>query len=409
MAGNTTIEQNSTKALQVVTDTSKDIINGVDKDMYNTIQGYINHLYNSSYGEYFTYTIFGIPLANLLAAVSVLLIFLVFRKYLTILTTKILIKFAEKSETKLDDIIIREMKYPLRFLFVIIGIDLFFKLIFLYNSFTNILLSTMIIIDIYWIFYSITPAIAKVLYDFSRKNRHFSYELSAFTIRVLRIIIVSLGFITILYNFGVNVTAFMASLGLGGLAFALAAKDTAANIFGSIALMLDQAISVGEWIKVNGVEGTVEDIGMRTTKIRTFEKSVVVVPNSIVANSNIENFSRRGVRRIKMVIGLTYDTSTEQIKAILKDLKEMLSNHPDIAKDQTTLVNFDRFEDSYLGIFFYTFTNTSDWRKYLDIREDLHLKIMQIVDKHGSSFAFPSQSIYIEKFSKQSDSETKHI
>ncbi len=409
MAGNTTIEQNSTKALQVVTDTSKDIINGVDKDMYNTIQGYINHLYNSSYGEYFTYTIFGIPLANLLAAVSVLLIFLALRKYLTILTTKILIKFAAKSETELDDIIIQEMKYPLRFLFVIIGIDLFFKLIFLYNSFTKILLSTMIIIDIYWIFYSITPAIAKVLYDFSRKNRHFSYELSAFTIRVLRIIIVSLGFITILYNFGVNVTAFMASLGLGGLAFALAAKDTAANIFGSIALMLDQSISVGEWIKVNGVEGTVEDIGMRTTKIRTFEKSVVVVPNSIVANSNIENFSRRGVRRIKMVIGLTYDTSTEQIKAILKDLKEMLSNHPDIAKDQTTLVNFDRFEDSYLGIFFYTFTNTSDWRKYLDIREDLHLKIMQIVDKHGSSFAFPSQSIYIEKFSKQSDSETKHI
>ena len=87
----------------------------------------------------------------------------------------------------------------------------------------------------------------------------------------------------------------------------------------------------------------------------------------------------------------------------------MLKEHPDIAKDQTTLVNFDRFEDSYLGIFFYTFTNTSDWKIYLSIREDIHLKIMDIVQKHGSSFAFPSQSIYIEKIPKEYDSETKHI
>ncbi len=409
MAGNTTIESNSTHAIKIVADTSKDIINSVDRDLYNTIQSYINNLYSSSYGEYFTYTIFGIPLANLLAAISVLLLFLALRKYLTILTTNILMRLAQKSKTELDDIIINEMKYPLRFLFVIIGVDLFFQLTFIDNSFTKKLLSTMIIIDIYWIFYAITPVIGKMLYDFSRKNRHFSYELSAFTIRVLRILIVALGLITILYNFGVNVTAFMASLGLGGLAFALAAKDTAANIFGSIALMLDQAISVGEWIKVNGVEGTVEDIGMRTTKIRTFEKSVVVVPNSIVANSNIENFSRRGVRRIKMVIGLTYDTTKEQLEAILDDLRQMLKEHPDIAKDQTTLVNFDRFEDSYLGIFFYTFTNTSDWRKYLSIREDIHLKIIDIVQKHGSSFAFPSQSIYIEKMANESDSETKQI
>ncbi len=409
MAEVTAVEQNSTQAIKMVADTSKDIINSVDKDLYNAIQGYINNLYSSSYGEYFTHTVFGIPLANLLAAVCVFLLFLVLRKYLTVLTTNILMRLAKKSKTELDDIIIREMKHPLRFLFIIIGIDLFFQLTFINNLFTKKLLSTMIIIDIYWIFYAITPAIGKVLYDFSRKNRHFSYELSAFTIRVLRILLVSLGFITILYNFGVNITAFMASLGLGGLAFALAAKDTAANIFGSIALMLDQSISIGEWIKVNSVEGTVEDIGMRTTKIRTFEKSVVVVPNSIVANSNIENFSRRGVRRIKMVIGLTYDTTKEQIEAILDDLRDMLENHPDIAKDQTTLVNFDRFEDSCLGIFFYTFTNTSDWRKYLAIREDLHLKIMQIVENHGSSFAFPSQSIYIEKIAREYDSETKQI
>jgi len=391
------IDINNTEAIKIVANTSKDLINDIDKTIYNQIQSYINDIYSSSWGEYFTYTIFGIPLANLIAALSVFLLFLALRKYLTLLTTKILLKFAKNTKTELDDIIIREMKHPLRFLFIIIGLDLFFQLTFINNSFTQKLLSSMSIIDIFWMFYAITPVIAKVLYDFSKRNKHISYELSAFTIRVLRILIVFSAFITLLYNFGVNVTAFMASLGLGGLAFALAAKDTAANIFGSIALMVDQSISIGEWIKVNGVEGTVEDIGMRTTKIRTFEKSVVVVPNSIVANSNIENFSRRGVRRIKMVIGLTYDTTAEQIENILKDLRDMLKNHPDIAKEQTTLVNFDRFEDSYLGIFFYTFTNTSDWKKYLEIREDIHLKIMNIVQKNGSSFAFPSQSIYVEK------------
>jgi len=391
------IDINNTEAIKIVANTSKDLINDIDKTIYNQIQSYINDIYSSSWGEYFTYTIFGIPLANLIAALSVFLLFLALRKYLTLLTTKILLKFAKNTKTELDDIIIREMKHPLRFLFIIIGLDLFFQLTFINNSFTQKLLSSMSIIDIFWMFYAITPVIAKVLYDFSKRNKHISYELSAFTIRVLRILIVFSAFITLLYNFGVNVTAFMASLGLGGLAFALAAKDTAANIFGSIALMVDQSISIGEWIKVNGVEGTVEDIGMRTTKIRTFEKSVVVVPNSIVANSNIENFSRRGVRRIKMVIGLTYDTTAEQIENILKDLRDMLKNHPDIAKEQTTLVNFDRFEDSYLGIFFYTFTNTSDWKKYLEIREDIHLKIMNIVQKNGSSFAFPSQSVYVEK------------
>jgi len=391
------IEINNTQAIKIVADTGKDLINNIDKTIYNQIQGYINNIYNSSWGEYFTYTLFGIPLANLIAAISLFLLFLALRKYLTLLTTKILLKFAKNTKTELDDIIIQEMKYPLRFLFIIIGLDLFFQLTFINNIFTQKLLSSMAIIDLFWIFYAITPVIAKVLYDFSKRNKHFSYELSAFTIRVLRILIVFSAFIALLYNFGVNVTAFMASLGLGGLAFALAAKDTAANIFGSIAIMVDQSISIGEWIRVNGVEGIVEDIGMRTTKIRTFEKSVVVVPNSIVANSNIENFSRRGVRRIKIVIGLTYDTTAKQIENILKDLRDMLKHHPDIAKEQTTLVNFDRFEDSYLGIFLYTFTNTSDWKKYLEIREDIHLKIMDIVQKNGSSFAFPSQSIYVEK------------
>jgi MscS family membrane protein len=196
---------------------------------------------------------------------------------------------------------------------------------------------------------------------------------------------------------GINVTALFASLGIGGLAFALAAKDAAANLFGSFSLLADKSRRIGEWIKVNGVEGTVEDIGMRTTKIRSFGKSLITVPNQIIANNPIENFSRRGVRRIKMRIGLTYNTNEKQITKIVEELKYMLHTHENISQKETLIVNFESFGDSGLNIFIYTFTSTSNWLKYLDIREDVHLKIMNIVESNGSSFAFPSQSIYIEK------------
>lgn len=391
-------ESNATSyAIQKVASGSKEIIDSLDQQMFNTIQPIVNRFYQGEYGEYFQYTLFGIPIANLIAAIVVFALFLFLREYFTRIIVKSLLYFAKKTESEIDDLLILEIRSPLRFLFVIMGTSIFFHLLFVNNLFTETLVSTMLIIDLFWVFYAITPSIGRVLYDLSEHNRHLSYELSRFIIRLFRALIVMMGFIALLYNFGVNVTAFLASLGLGGLAFALAARDTAANLFGSIALMLDGSIKVGEWIVVNGVEGIVEDIGMRTTKIRTFEKSFVVVPNSIVANSNIENFSRRGIRRIKMVIGVTYDTSVETMKSIVSEITTMLKIHPGIAHDQTLLVRFDRFDDSSLGIFVYTFTNTSNWSEYLRIKEEINLNIMEIVRRNGSDFAFPSHSLYIEK------------
>jgi len=387
----------SSTVIQEVTQASQELLKSVDQSVFEQIQPYINKLYSSHYGRYLADTIFGIPLGNLIAAILVFVLILMLRRYLTRLVTNFLQRLARKSETQLDDMIVRELRSPINFLFVIIALDLFFQFIFLDNRFTRLLLSSLLIFDVYWMFYAFTPAIQHFLINYSHRNEHISYELSRFITRIIRMLVIVLALISLLYNFGINVTAFVASLGLVGMAFALAAKDTAANLFGSIALMLDQSIRIGEWIKVNGVEGIVEDIGMRTTKIRTFEKSIVVVPNSIVANTNIENYSRRKVRRIKMVLGLTYDTTPEQMQKILEALRRLLATHPGIAQDQTTLVRFDRFEDSYLGIFIYTFTNTADWDQYLAIREDVQLKMMEIVQEHGAQFAFPSQSIYVEK------------
>jgi MscS family membrane protein len=222
-----------------------------------------------------------------------------------------------------------------------------------------------------------------------------SRELVSFIIKSLRGLIIVLGSVAILQEWGINVTGFIASLGLGGLAFALAAKDTAANIFGGIAILTDNIFKIGEWVKIGSAEGIVEDIGIRTTKIRAFDKRLIIVPNSVIANSNVENFSRRDRRRVVMRIGLTYSTTKEQMEQILGRLREYLLSHPMVHNDPL-LVYFDQFEDSSLSIFCYFFIATADWEEYLKIREEINLAIKGIVEEAGAEFAFPSQSLYLE-------------
>jgi MscS family membrane protein len=262
----------------------------------------------------------------------------------------------------------------------------------------------MIVYNLFWIIYELTHALREMVYKFTGKfNPELSHEMGNFILTILRGVILFVGLGAILQLWGINVAGLVAGLGIGGLACALAAKDTAANLFGSIALLLDKSIRIGEWIRIDGVEGVVEDIGMRTTKIRTFQKSLITLPNQVIANTHIENFSRRQIRRIKMNIGLTYDTSSKQIENIIADIKTMLRNHEGISQDSTMLVNFTTFNDSSLDILIYTFTNTANWARYMNIKEDVNIQIMKIVEKNGSSFAFPSQSLYIESIPEKSD------
>ena len=403
------LDQNVTTSFPNVARTSKILLNQLDQDIFQHVQPFVNKIYASDYGRYLTDTIWGIPLGNYIVAIAIFFFIVHLRTYLTRIITRLLLTLTNKTEPELNDIIINQLKYPIHLLITIIALDLFFQFIFLDNDFTDTVLSTLLIIDVYWTFYAFTPAFQHFLQNYSQRHGYLTYEWGRLIIRVIRLFIIILAIISLLYNFDIDITTFVASLGLVGMAFALAAKDTAANLFGSIALMLDRSIRIGEWIKVNGVEGIVEDIGMRTTKIRTFEKSFVIVPNSIVANSNIENFSRRGIRRIKMVIGLTYDTSIEQMQKIVDDLHAMFMSHKGIAHDQLLMIRFDRFEDSYLGIFIYAFARTSDWARYLEIKEDVNLKIMKVVKENGASFAFPSLSVYIEKMiEKELGSNIEH-
>lgn len=388
MPTNIITDINTTKSLN--------IIDGLSMNLDERVQFWLSPLYHEF--PILANTFFGIPLANLFGAILVFLVFLLFRHFFTLIIMGSLIQLSKFSSTYYDERVLSSLKAPVRFGFIIIGAHIFFLLTFQETPTIKNILNTLVIFIIFWAIISTMNALRGLFHSTTAKfNPDLAKEMGDFILKISKVIVVGVGLGAMLQVWGINVTALVASLGLGGLAFALAAKDTAANLFGSFALLADKSIRIGEWIKVGDVEGVVEDIGMRSTKIRSFEKSLITVPNQTVSNAHIENFSRRGIRRIKLSIGVTYKTSGDQLYTIVQEIEYMLRNHIDISSKDTLIVSFDSFGDSSLNIFIYAFTNTANWDRYMNIKQDINLKIMKIVEENNSSFAFPSTSLYIEK------------
>ncbi len=334
-----------------------------------------------------------------LISLSILLFFIFLRTPLARGFISLLHSASSKTKNTLDDAIVDAIEPPVRLVFVLIGLYgmlAFLKLPVEISDFSSHFFHSMFAFCLFWALYRIVGIFSDFVEEYQGKiaNR-FSADLALFLIKAVRLVLIVMGFVIIVQEWGYNFTGFLASLGLGGLAFALAAKDTAANLFGSLVIFSDKPFDVGDWIQTPGVEGTVESIGIRSTRVRTFAKALVAVPNATLANSPITNWSRMTMRRIKMTVGLTYDTSSNQMQAILEEIREMLRNDPDINQN-TILINFTDFQDSALGIFCYFFTNTTNWQEYLMVKERINLEIMKIVEKHKASFAFPSQSLYVE-------------
>jgi MscS family membrane protein len=340
----------------------------------------------------------GTPLYKWAIALLIFILFLLLRKLFSRIIVNSIKALVSKTKTTIDDKLLRMIESPLRFLFIVIGLWIVLDILNLQADIAQHIIRSMFIILIFWIFYNGVNVFSKDVFKFAEKfGKDLAREVGTFLIKSIKVFIIIIAVLAVLQEWGINVTALIASLGIGGLAIALAAKDTAANLFGGLTILADKSLKIGEWVKVGSVEGIVEDLGMRTTRIRTFEKSLITVPNQYIANNPIENFSRRNIRRIKMTIGVVYDTPSEVLRKIVQDIKDMLENHPDVAKDQSIVVYFDEFGDSSLNIFILFFANTSNWLEYVQIKQDINLKIMEIVEENGSSFAFPSQSIYVEK------------
>ena len=219
---------------------------------------------------------------------------------------------------------------------------------------------------------------------------------------ISKLLRVSVGITTtlvILQTLGVSISAVLAFGGIGGIAVGFAAKDLLANFFGGLMIYLDRPFSVGDWIRSSdrNIEGTVEYIGWRQTRIRTFDKRPLYVPNAIFNSITVENPSRMLNRRIYETIGIRYD-DIEQMPKIVAEVKAMLRAHDDIANDLTLIVNFNAFESSSIDFFVYTFTKTKDWILFHEIKQDILLRIAAIIQSNQAEMAYPTQRLQIDEF-----------
>ncbi|RXJ54490.1 mechanosensitive ion channel family protein [Candidatus Marinarcus aquaticus] len=247
-------------------------------------------------------------------------------------------------------------------------------------------------------------------------------EMVSFMLNIFKFILFLVITLFILTELDFDVKAILASLGIGGIAIALAAKETLSNLFSSVNLMMDNSFNQGDWIVTDKYEGTVIEIKMRTTTIRTFDNALVTIPNSELANTSIKNWSKRVLgRRIKMNIGVTYESNLEDIKNAIKDIEQMLQTHPEIATKKSDIVNeriknlklakkedfygikrdlmvyLDEFNDSSIDILVYCFSKTTNWVEWLEVKEDVLFKIAQIIRNNNLEFAYPTQVNYIKR------------
>jgi len=200
--------------------------------------------------------------------------------------------------------------------------------------------------------------------------------------------------------FNLNVVTLIGGLGIGGLAVALAAKETLENLLGSFLIFLDKPFIIGDQIKVGSIEGIIEDIGFRSTRIRTFERTVVTVPNKKMVDAELENQTKREHRRARFTLALTYDAQPAVMKTVSSDIEQVLKNHPLIEKE-TTWVRFREFSPSSLDLQVNYFVHTPELEKFLEVREEINYRIMELVKKNGLEFAYPSTTVYMKETEKQ--------
>jgi MscS family membrane protein len=268
------------------------------------------------------------------------------------------------------------------------------------------------------ILYRITNTIAFIKMERMKKSAVLKNEVINLSIKVINGVIILLAIIAILKVIGVDLTAVLSGLGIAGAAVVFAAKDSIANIFGSVAILAGDIFEQGDWIQSGDVDGTVVEIGLRATTIRTFDNALISVPNFELSNSPVKNWTRRRIgRRIKMNIGVTYASDFDNIKQAIEEIKEMLKSHPGIANEytsflnsdrhaklvsvedfkgikRTTLVYMDEFADSSINILLYCFSRTVIWNEWLEVKEDIMFKIADILKKNHLEFAYPTMTIH---------------
>jgi len=342
--------------------------------------------------------ILGIDIFEILIGLGIFLIFLIFRGLISKLIIKKLEIISQKTTNKLDDTFVKAMEGPARFLPVVLG----FFIASYYMSFsddTRLFVEninrTLITILLFWIIHQIIEPISYIL---SGLGRILTRELIGWIIKSLKVLIFILGAAAVLELWGIKIGPIIAGLGLFGVAVALGAQDLFKNLISGILVLVEKRFKMGDWILVEGIiEGIVEKIGFRSTTIRKFDKSLAIIPNFQFAENAVINVSQTTNWIISWIINLQYDSTVDQLKKIRDEIENYIKSHEDFDSEIGYAVRIDKFAESSIDMYVRCFTKTDEWEKWLSVKERLAIQIKQIVEKNGASFAFPSQSIYVEK------------
>jgi len=332
-------------------------------------------------------------------ALGIFLLFLIFRKIFTKYIFKIIMRAIDKTKINFLANIFRAFEKPTQWIFTVIGIYVavrFYPYIDHEKIWFMRFIKVSIIILVAWGLYNLSSTSSAF---FRRVNEKTNFKIDEILIpilsKTLQFIIIAITATVVLQEFGYSIEAFIAGLGLGGLAISLAAKDALANILGGVVLISEKPFTMGDWIYTPSVEGTVEEISFRTTRIRTFADALVTVPNATLSNENITNWSKMGKRQITFSLRIVYDTPTQKIEGVVERIDSLLKEHKDV-HPETIFVTFDKYQEDGLEIFLYFFTKTTDWAEYLKVREDINLRILEILDEENIEIAIPTRRLQVE-------------
>lgn len=321
--------------------------------------------------------------------------FYLLRRVVTTVIFGFLKKLAARTETTLDDKLFPALEAPVATFIALFGVFASLRVLKLSESTDRVIgyASTVAFsLALFWLLLRAFNAVLEHAHEVAVERKMGVAAFMPWIKKALVTIFVVVGALITAQSMGADVKAFLAGLGIGGLAFALAAQDTIANLFGSVVVAIDQPFKLGEAVKIGAHQGVVEDIGLRSTKLRAVDRSLIVIPNKTVAMDAVSNLSRFTQRRVEQVIGLTYDTSAAQMEAVVEEFRAIILAEPEV-DPSSVMVYFRDYSASSLDIWIVYVANDADFQKSLRLRQRINLAIMRAVQARGLAFAFPTQTL----------------
>lgn len=331
--------------------------------------------------------------------ISILIILgaIIIVKLLSLLGKKVIKPFVTGTDNHLDDVIFYSLETPVKFAIILLGIWIAIHRLVYPDSFVKVVdnaYSILIVLDITWFFGRLFSSLLQVYWG--KQSNGQANKMMPIIKRTILVIVWLIGIVMALSNVGVNISALLGTLGIGGIAFALAAQDTVKNVFGAFTILTDKPFSIGDTIRVDSYEGTVVDVGVRSTKIMNYDKRIITFPNYKITDTSIVNISSEPMRRVVLNLGLTYDTTSEKMKEALELLKSIPKRVENVSSNPSDIVAvFTEYSDSALVIMYIYFIEKQG--DILGVTSNMNMEILAAFNKAGLNLAFPTRTVYIQK------------